>query len=883
MSSLPPDARRVVRVGETDRARIGADVDEEIRFHIEMRTQELIAGGVSAAAAAKQAEREFGDVGAARSALIADDERARRRRSVRDALVDLGRDVRIAGCGLLRARLFAVVAVATLAIGIGANAALFGVVDGVILKPLPYPAPEQLVAVAPDHSFMRAEYTLARERMTTLEDVGGYVPGVGVGVAGRGDPVRLMAARTSWNLFDVLGVRPALGRGFEAAHERTGAERVVVLSHGLWQEWFGGGEVLGELLHIDGLDHVIIGVMPRGFTFPQAETRLWLPLELDAANPGTYWGIGGTRAVGRLRPGVQPEQVRDELIALAVEMRRANPFWTPREPYRAENTVVPLAEHQTGESRGMLLLLLGATGFVLLIACANVANLFLVRTIGREHDLAVRAALGGGRGTILRGVALEGLLLALVGGVLGVLLGAALLRGLLPLLPPDTPRLDAVAMDGRVLLFAAAASLFAALVFSLLPALRLSGLRSALTLRSGARNAGDGRASRRLSRVVVAGEVSLAVVLLLGSTLLLRSLLELQAVDPGFRTSGVVAARVLPAERTLPDATARLGFHDRVLDRVAARPGIEAAALTGQLPFDGELSLVAAAVEHVTTDPNELPVFEYRPITPDYFTIMGMPLLAGRGFDERDRIGSEPVAIVDEAAAARFWPGESALGKRIGRPWLNEWLTVVGVVPTVRNNELTGETGLAFYVPFAQQPTVAATLVVRSQLPIGSVADAMRDAVHGTDPTVPLGRVRSIDALVRDAASGPRAIAVLLSAFAAIALVLGALGIYGVLAYSVQQRAREMGVRLALGATTREVRMLVLRDGALLLAGGLALGVPLALLLGRLLRGMLYGVSTTDPVSLLIAPAVLALAGLAAAYLPALRASRVEPAVTLRE
>jgi putative ABC transport system permease protein len=511
-----------------------------------------------------------------------------------------------------------------------------------------------------------------------------------------------------------------------------------------------------------------------------------------------------------------------------------------------------------------------------------VANLFLVRMIGREHDLAVRAALGGGRGTILRGVALESVLLAVAGGVLGVLLGAALLRGLLPLLPPDTPRLDAVAMDGRVLLFAAAASLFAALIFSVLPALRLSGMRFHGTLRSGARSAGDGRTSRRLSRLVVAGEVALAVVLLLGSTLLLRSLLELQAVDPGFRTTGVVAARVLPAERMLPNAAARLSFHDRVLADVATRPGIEAAALTGQLPFDGELSLTAAAVEHVTTDPNELPVFEFRAVTPGYFALMGMPLLTGRGFDERDRIGSEPVAIIDEAAAARFRPGESPLGKRIGRPWLNEWLTVVGVVPTVRNNELAGETGIALYVPFAQQPRAAATLVVRSGLPIGSVADAIRSAVHGADPNVPVGQVRSVDALVRESVSGPRAIALLLSAFAAIALVLGALGIYGVLAYSVQQRAREMGVRLALGSTTREVRMLVLRDGALLVAGGLALGVPLALALGRVMRGMLYGVSTTDPVSLIVAPAVLAVVGLAAAYVPALRASRVEPALTLR-
>jgi putative ABC transport system permease protein len=362
-----------------------------------------------------------------------------------------------------------------------------------------------------------------------------------------------------------------------------------------------------------------------------------------------------------------------------------------------------------------------------------------------------------------------------------------------------------------------------------------------------------------------------------------RSLIALQRVDPGFRPSGVVAARVMPPERALPDAGRRLAFHDRVLAELAARPGVEAVALTNQLPFDGELSLSAAAVEHVTLDPNELPVFEFRQVTPDYFRVLGMPLLQGRGFDGRDRIGSEPVAIVDATAAATFWPGVDPLGKRIGRPWMREWLTVVGVVPSVKNNELAeSEATPAFYVPFAQQPTAAVTLVMRTSLPLAGSADAIRGVVHGADPTVPVGTVRSVDRLVRDSVSGPRAITLLLSAFAVVALILGALGIYGVLAYSVQQRRRELGMRMALGATTASVRMLVLREGVRLLAGGLVLGVPLALALNRLLRGVLYGVAPTDVVALVVAPLLLASIGLLAALVPALRAGRVPPAITLR-
>jgi putative ABC transport system permease protein len=864
-------------------AELGRGVDEEIAFHIDMRAGELEAGGVPRVEARRQAEREFGDVGVARAELIADDARAERRRTLADTLVDGTRDLRIAVRGLLRAPGFLVVAVATLAIGIGATTALFSVVDGVLLKPLPYADPDRLVAVSPDHAFLRAEYALARERARSFEALAGYRSGVGFSVVGAGEPMRLVGAVASSNLFTVLGTTPAFGRGFTDTDEQPGAEPVVLLSHGLWQEHFAGERgVLGSVLSIDGVPHTVIGVMPRRFGFPSAETRLWVPLVLDPAEVGSHWGVGGVNAVARLAPGVTADGARQEMVGLADPMRLGNPLWTPNPPYRADLRVVPLAERVTGDAGGTLLLLLGATAFLLLIACANVGNLYMVRVLGRERDLAVRAALGGGRPHIVRAILAESGVIALAGGVLGVALGYALLGALLPLLPPGTPRLEQVALDGRVLGFTVAITAAAALLFSLLPLLRMSAGRLQMSIREGGRGGGEGRAMRRVTRGVVVAEVALAVALLLGASLLIRSLGALHAIDPGFGTEGAVAARLSPPAPSLPDRDARLAFYDRVLARAEALPGVTAAAVAGQLPFDGERIETAAAVEHVTTDPNNLPVFDFRAVTPGVFSALAMPVLDGRAFNDADRAGALPVAIIDQAAADRFWPGESPIGRRIGRPWMNEWLTIVGVVPTVRNNDLLAEPVPALYVPFAQQPTVAATLVVRGGRPVGATAAALRAAVREVDPSVPVTNVRSLGALVGESVAGSRALALLLSLFAGVALLLGALGVYGVLAFSVQRRARELGVRLALGATAAEVRRLVLREGAVLVLAGIALGVPAALALAGLAGGLLYGVGPLDPVSIMVAPLLLGAAGLGAAWLPARRAARVEPAETLR-
>ena len=877
---LPRGIRRVVP-WRRSRERIRADVDEEIAFHLEMRTRELIDQGSSATAARQQAEREFGNLSELRNDLMVSDAREDRKRRWLEAVQDAARDIRIAARGLARTRLFTGVAVATLGLGIGANTALFSVVDGVVLKPLPYTDAQRLVTASV--GFLNAEFDLLRERSRSYDQLAAYRSGQGIGVAGIDEPVRVTGALASANLHATLGVAPVHGRGFAPEHERAGGEPVALLSHGLAAELFGEPAIaVGRTILVDGLTRTVIGVMAPSFAFPNLQTRIWLPLVLDPANAGAYWGVGGANLVGRLGPGATTEQARQELVALAAQLRLDNPLWTPREPYRADVTIEPLAERIIGSARATLLLLLGATAFVLLIACANVGNLYLVRIAARERDLAVRAALGGGTGQILRTVVLEGVVLAVCGGVLGLALAFVGLRALLPFLPADTPRLEQVALDARVLAFALLATLLAALLFSMLPVVRLlgGGLRGAL--QEGGRGAGESRRMRRVSRAVVVGEMALAVVLLLGATLLVRSLAALQAVDPGFSSEGVTAARVSAASRQLPSADAMRAFYARVMERITAAPGVRAAAVTGQLPFDGEFSGTAAAVEHVTTDPNELPTFKFRPVSPDYFRVLEMPLLAGRAFTEADRADALPVAIIDQTAAERFWPGESPLGRRVGRPWMNEWLTIVGVVPSVRSNDLTVDTDPAIYVPFAQQPQDAATLAIRSERSTGELAEIIRSAVRAAHPDVPVSNVRALGALVHDSVSDTRAVTLLLSGFAAVALVLGALGMYGVLAFSVQRRARELGVRLALGARPGEVRSLVLREGALLVGAGIALGVPLALAVGRTLRGLLYGVGTTDMVSLIAAPAMLGLVGLFAAFLPARRASRVDPATTLR-
>lgn len=798
-----------------------------------------------------------------------------------EMLSSILQDLRIGWRGLLRDRGFLAVAVLTLALGIGANSAIYGLVDSVLLRDLPYVQPDRLVAVAPDYAFMRAEFAMARERMRSLESLGGYQEGVGLSVSGDGEAVRIIGARVSATLFSTLGVRP-MGRDFDRSEEQAGRGAVAIISHRLWRQRFGGDPaVLGRGIQIDGASHEVVGIMPQGFSFPDTETDLWVPATIDPVERSTYWGIGGMRAVGRLRAESTPARAQSELRGLGEAMRLANPFWTPKAPYRSENMVVPLHEWMVGEARTMLLVLLGAVVLVWLIACANVCNLMLARGLARERELAVRMALGAARARVVRQLVTESITLSLIGGAVGLAFGWIVLGLLAAQLPTDLPRLNEVQIDLRVLGSTLAASLLAGIIFGVLPAFRIVTPQLTRALKDGARS-GLSTRQRRLSSSVVIAEVALAVVLVTGAGLLLRTLENLSRVDTGFVASRIVSARLSPPAGSYREPARRLAFYERVMDRLRVVPGMENIALTSQLPFDGELSLTASAVEFVATDPNELPMFEYRAVTPHYFRTLGIPLIQGRSFSQSDREGAQPVAIVDRATAERFWPGQSALGKRIGRPWLREWRIVVGVVGVVRNNRLRGSVGPAYYIPLAQEPGTATVLVVGANASLDAVSAQIRGAVREIDPAVPVSDVRTVEELVSEAAASERAATLLISAFAAMAMLLGGLGLYGVLAYAVTQRRLELSLRSALGAKRRDLLALVLREGMMLGMIGLAVGLPIAILSSRVLTTLLYGVTAADPLNLItVAVVLLATCGLAA-MLPALRALRAQPADALR-
>ncbi len=789
-------------------------------------------------------------------------------------------DLRFALRTLLRSPAFAGVATLTLALGIGAVATLFSVVDGVLLRPLPFREPDRLVAVSP--ALLRGEYVLARDRSRSFAELGGYQAGVGFGLSGGGEPERVTGAYASTNLFAALGAEPLLGRGFAAGEDQPGRGGVVVLGHGLWRRRFGADPaVVGRTVTLDGQPRTVVGVMPAEFRFPSAETELWVPVSLDPAPHavGALWGMGGFQAVGRLAPGATPRQALAELGALARAMRAENPLWTPPEPYRADAAVVPLRDAVVGEVRPTLLVLLAAVGFVLLIACANVANLLLARGLGRGREMALRSALGAGRGRLVRQLLTESLVLALAGGAAGLLLATWGLRWLVAALPADTPRLAEVALDGRVTALALGATLLTGVAAGLFPAWRVTRSELQGPLREGA-GAGGGR--RRLSGVLVAAEIGLAMVLVVGAGLLIRSVRALVAVDPGFRTERVVSARIDPPESLYGDPARQRAFYAEVLGRVQALPGVGAAGLTSQLPLGGEPSPWATAVEGVTLDPNALPMFDRRAVTPEYLRTLGVRLVRGRAFTAADREGAPPVALVDEAAARRFWPGEDPVGKRIGHPWANDWMTVVGVVAEVRSAGLAGEQNPAYYAPFAQKPGAGMTLVARTTSSPEALAGSLRAVVAGVDPQVPVSRVRAMDEWIAESVARPRLTAVLLGAFAGLALLLGAVGVYGVIAYTVGERTREIGLRIALGAGVGDVVGMVLRQGALLAAAGIGAGLLASLAATRALAGLLYGVTATDPLTFAVVPAVLAAAALLATWLPARRASRVDPMTALR-
>ncbi|HEX2187999.1 MAG TPA: ABC transporter permease [Longimicrobiaceae bacterium] len=892
---------RAFRFPWRSRDQIRDEVDEELRFHLDMRTAELVRRGAAEAEARAQAGREFGDVEAARRSLYRTEEVRERGRRRSEWLDELRQDLVYGARQLRRRPGFTAAAVFTLALGIGANTAVFSIVDATLLRELPYPAPERLVRLSsywddePEGKISPAEYFDYADRLRSLEAMGVYAVGP-ANLTGDGAPERVRTGYLTAGTLPALGVAPAAGRYFTAAEDAPGGD-AVMLGHGLWtRRWGASPKVLGSRIVVDGAPRTVVGVMPAGFRLPRdmeegETTELFRPLEMDRAAATTARGSHFLEGVGRLRPDVSVEAADREIAGVAAGFSRDFPDDYPA-GMRFGARAAPLREAVLGRVRPVLAPLLGAVALVLLIACANVANLLLVRMDARGRELAVRAALGAGRGRLVRQLLAEGALLAALGGAAGVLLAAWATRAVPLLEMADLPSAGEVRMDPAVLAFALGASLLSLLAFGLAPALHASRGRVHEALKESGRAGTGGVRRRRLRGALVAAEVALAVVLLLGAGLLIRSLAALHAVDPGFRTGGVLTTRV-----SLPDAA--YGNDERVvgglrelLRRVEEVPGVVEAGAVTNLPLASTLGDLNLEIEG-----RPLPEgaasrrADWQAVTPGYLRAVGMQVLRGRGIEPSDDERAPGVVLINESLARLYWPGEDPVGRRfkLGGGAGPGWVTIAGVVRDVRHAALGEPPRPEMYIPHAQfrfwnggGAARGMTLAIHTRGDPARLAGPVREAVRAFDPDLPLADVRTLAEVRSESVARPRFLALLLGAFAAVALVLAATGIYGTLAYLVAQRTYEMGVRMALGARPSAIRRLVVREGLAMALAGVAVGLPAAFALSRLIGHLLYGVAPTDAATFVAVPLGLALTALVASYLPARRATRVDPRVALR-
>jgi putative ABC transport system permease protein len=798
----------------------------------------------------------------------------------------LQQDLRYSVRRLMRAPGFTAVAVLTLALGIGANAAIFSVVHGILLKPLPYHEPDRLVALYHLSEGRRASmsgpnFTDLKGRTQTLSGAGAFVNYRTI-LTGRGEPARLNASQVSTDLFDVLGVRPALGRAFVSSDSAPGSS-AVILAHGTWQQRFGGDPaVIGQSVILDGESKHVVGVMPPGFSYP-ADRALWTPIahtEAFLSGQRSAWSFTG---VGRVREGVPMQQAVAEVETIGRQLEAQY----PADNERVGLVAVPILEALVGDVKTAVLVLLGAVGFVLLIACANVANLLLARSAAREGEIAVRAALGARRSRLVRQLLTESVLLSVAGAALGLLLAVWGVELLISLAPASIPRLDDVRVDRVVLGFTAALAMLTGAVFGIVPALHSTRHALAGSLKDGGRGAVTSRARARMRGLLVVGEMAVAIVLLAGAGLLIRSFVRLAAVDPGFKPDRVLAFDLALPHGSYAEDARQVAFFKTLLANLQSTAGVSAAGATLALPLSGTNIIFSFSVTGRPPVPvAQQPTIQVRIASADYFRAVGIPLDRGRFFNDGDRAGSTPVALISESAVREHFPGEDPLGKQIVLGWRRESGLVsgevVGVVADVKEAGLAEPDAPQIYLLHEQWPLPFMTVVLKTNVSPLSIADAARSAVHDLDPALPVTNIRTLDQVVSRSIAQPRFYMLLLTAFAAVALILAAVGIFGVLSYAVAQRAREIGIRMALGAGQRSVVVLVVRQAMTLSAAGVLVGLAGTYYLTRALSTLLFATSRVDAAALAGAAGVLLLVALAASYIPARRATRVDPVVALR-
>jgi putative ABC transport system permease protein len=790
-------------------------------------------------------------------------------------------DIRYALRTVARNPALAAAAVLTIALGLGANTAIFSVVNAVLLRPLPFRNPDRLVMLwsampSRDIRFALADYDMFlgwRERTRSYEEMAAWSDTAGNLTTG-GEPEHVSVMRTNANLFRLLGVRPQFGRDFTAEDDRPGAARVVLLDHGLWQRRFGGDRsVAGRQLTVDGAAYTVIGVLPKGLEEAMDTADLYVPM---AQAPGPAAMETSVNACARLKPGISVERADKELGALTARMAVERHWVMP-----LSALVVGMHDFQVRDVRLTVIVLFAAVGLVLLIACANVANLLLARAASRQREVAVRIALGARRGRLIRQFLCESLVLSVCGGVLGLILAYWTVR-VLPLVAPESlPFLGQVAIDLRVLGFAAFATLATGLVFGMAPALSASRGLMAEALKNGGRTGERGSRSRFRNSLVVV-EVALALMLSCGAALLLRSVLRLQDVHPGFNPDGLLIASIDLPESGYAQPERRVEFYLRLIERLRAMPGIRAAGMSNQLPFNGASSSEGLLIEGAPPPrPSEIPLICRRVVDPGYFHAMQIPLKSGRIFDEHDRTAQAPLALINETMARRYWPQKDPVGRRFGDG--RHWTTVIGVVGDVHHMSLATPPDPEFYAPYWQMPVPAMTLVVRTPADPLRAAPAVRAALNELDKEQPVSKLAGYAQQVNHSIASRRLAVILLAVFAAVALALAAVGIYGVVSFSVARRTQEIGIRIALGAPPERVLAEVLLRAGLLALAGVALGTLGALALTRTLRSLLYGVSATDPATFVGVGVLLVAVTLAAAYIPARRAAAVDPIIALRQ
>lgn len=871
------------------RSRMECEMDSELRFHLEAYAEDLIRSGVPRQEAMRRARLEFGSLEGAKEEC----REARGATFIETLLEDLRYGVRT----MLRAPGFTAIAVVALALGIGANAAIFSVVNAVLLRPLAYKDSARLVTI-----LMNGSGPVAVANYIDWRDLGHSFKAMGAAdywspnLTGIDSPEHIRGLKVTQSLFPMLGVEPLLGRLFVEGEDKDGSEREVILSYRLWQRRFSGQPtVLGKKILLDGNPYIVVGVMPKEFEFAPfwaTHAELWAPNAFGSRVHNR--GGNSLRIFARLNPGIELAQARAEMATITERLEKQYPGTN-------RNVVVtPLKEKVVGEIETPLLVLLGAVGFVLLITCANVAHMLLARASARQKEIAVRTALGARRGRLIRQFLTENLLLGALGGAVGLLLAIWGTHALVALSPSDIPRVETVRIDVRVALFLFSVTLLTSVGFGLVPALQSSKVNLSDSLKEGGRANSEGIRRNRLRSFLVASEFAFALVLLIGAGLMIRSFFSLQRVDPGFNPHNVLSMVVSIAGSKEADQGRRTIFYQQLLEGVRTLPGVQAAAGINHLPLAGDLWGWPFVIEgRPEPRPGESPGAVYRMVTPEYFETMRLPLVEGRDISANDNTTAPGVVIINERAAREYWPGADPIGKRISfdsdKRNPPTWLTIIGVAKDAKqdnwaaqpepevylaafqNHDFLGDSGseVASHVSYI-------TLVARAAGDPAALAPAIKDTIWTFDRNLAISEVLTMDGVIATANARPRFEMLLLSIFAAVALVLATVGIYGVMSYSVSRRTQEIGVRMSLGASPSGVLLLVVRQGMMLALAGSIAGIVGALLLSRLMTKLLYGVQPTDPFTFAGVAAVLGLVAVLACYIPARRAMRVDPMLALR-